>query len=307
VSFQLNNNVNLQTFTFTVKATDIDSLVYAEKTFTINVVKRTDDPYENLYLQLLPSLTQRTYYDNVINNTDIINPNYIYRASDPWFGKNTTRQCLFLTGLSPMSSEVYFNSLSLNHYWKTLRFGGVKTAVARDSNFNTEYEVVYLEIIDQQVNDQNLGPNLSVTLPNNSRNISTIYPNSFPNMIKRVSDTVGYESQGILPTWMTSRQEDGRVLGFTRALVLCYTLPGRSSEIAYNVSKSISNFNLIDFTIERYGWDSVLSNNYAKSPFYGNGTITTSSTSKVVLGAGTNFTTQFGFVSCQYRNSSQIA
>lgn len=296
VSFQLNNNVNLQTFTFTATATDVDGYVYDEKTFTIDVVKRTDDPYENLYIQLLPSITQRSYYDDIINNTDIINPDYVYRLSDPWFGKNTTRQCLFLTGLSPKSSDIYFNSLAFNHYWKTLRFGGVKTAKAVDSNFNTEYEVVYLEIIDQQVNDQNLGPNLSVKLPNNSLNISTIYPNSFPNMIERVTSTVGYESQSILPSWMTSRQDDGRVLGFTRALVLCYALPGRSAEIAYKVSKAISNFNLIDFTIERYGWDSVLSNNYEKNPFYGNGVIKTYSNSNVVVGTGTNFDTQFGFL-----------
>jgi cytoskeletal protein CcmA (bactofilin family) len=131
-----------------------------------------------------------------------------------------------------------------------------------------------------------------VNLPANSLDISTIYPNSFPNMAQRVVTGVGYENRSVLPGWMTSRQTDGKILGFTRALVLCYTNPGRSAEIAYRVKQVQDTFSLIDFTIDRYEWDSVLSENFVKAPAAGTGNITANTQSATVIGAGTDFTHQ---------------
>ena len=45
--------------------------------------------------------------------------------------------------------------------------------------------------------------------------VTTVYPNSLINMRDRVVDTVGQEST-VLPQWMTTKQTDGRVLGFTK-------------------------------------------------------------------------------------------
>jgi hypothetical protein len=115
-------------------------------------------------------------------------------------------------------------------------------------------------------------------------------------MVQRVGDGVGYENRSVLPDWMTSRQTDGTVPGFTRCLVLCYAVPGRGNEIAYRVQQVYDNFNLIDFTIDRYEWDQVLSDNFRKEPYQGNGTIQTSNTSNVVIGTGTDFLNQPGFV-----------
>jgi hypothetical protein len=61
---------------------------------------------------------------------------------------------------------------------------------------------------------------------------------------------------------MTSRQPDGRVLGFTRAVVLAYTKPGASELIAYRLRDQNINLNEIDFTVDRYQVDNVLSDNY---------------------------------------------
>jgi hypothetical protein len=78
-------------------------------------------------------------------------------------------------------------------------------------------------------------------------------------------------------------------LGFTRALVLFYTKPGKSAEVAYRVKQVAESFKLIDFTIDRYEWDSVLSDNFEKQPNTGSGTITANTNSSTVLGTGTNF------------------
>lgn len=290
VSFQLDSAE--QDYSFTVGAFDSNNLVYDEQTFTITVVKRDQAPYENLYIQALPNREQRGYYDSIILNSDIFPNESIYRSNDPWFGKNTLRRSLFMTGLNPLEVADYISAMTLNHYWKNINFGEIKTAQALDDNFNVKYEVVYVELLDRGVNAQGLGPNISVGLPPNSANVSTIYPNSFPNMIQRIATGVGYENRSILPKWMTSRQPDGTVLGFTRAMVLCYTIPGASAEIAYRVKQVEDQFKLIDFTIDRYEWDNVLSDSWVKTAANGTGNITANTISGNVVGSSTTFLTQ---------------
>lgn len=293
VSFDL--DASTQRYDFTVAARDSNNFIYTEKQFYITVARRDERPYENLYIQLLPDLSQRTVYNNLINDTYVFPPEYIYRYQDPWFSKNLQRRVLFLTGLNPTSASDYIDAIALNHYWKTLRFGSVKTAKAKDDNFNTLYEVVYIEIVDQQVDTDGVGPNVSVSWPENTTGITTVYPNSFPNMIERLTDNIGFQDLSILPRWMTSRQDDGTVLGFTRALVLCYTIPGLSDEISYRVNEAYSDFNLIDFTIDRYEWDSILTDNFntttntfINSYTVGTGSITANTASNVVLGTAAN-------------------
>jgi hypothetical protein len=282
------------TYTFTIRASNSNGTAILDKEFTIQVAERNSRPYENLYIQLLPDRAGRDIYNTLISNTDVFPNSYIYRYWDPWFGRNLLRRVLFLTGLNPDTDAEYINAITLNHYWKRLGFGSLRTAIAKDDNFNTIYEVVYVELIDDRLNPSGFGPNLAESVPTNSQNVSTIYPNSFPNMIQRLTDNIGYQDRGILPRWMTSRQDDGTVLGFTRALVLAYVNPGRSAEVAYRVSQVIEDFNLIDFTIDRYEWDNILSNNFIKTDelVSGTGNITANLVSPVVVGSGTLFETE---------------
>jgi hypothetical protein len=285
-----------KTFSFKVAAFDVGDYVYDVREFTIRIVDQDIKPYENLYIQALPTRDQRDRYNSVISNSDTFPENYIYRSSDPWFGKNFSRRSLFLSGLNPEEAEIYIQSMQLNHYWKNLNFGEIKTARAVDDNFNVIYEVVYIELLDRQVNRDGVGPNLAVSLPPNSRQVSTIYPNSFPNMAQRVADGIGYQNRGILPRWMTSRQEDGSILGFQRVLVLCYTKPGRSAEIAYRARLVQDEFKFISFEIDRYVWDNSLSSVYNKDTqtftpnnfTSGTGLITANTNSNVVLGINAN-------------------
>jgi hypothetical protein len=73
---------------------------------------------------------------------------------------------------------------------------------------------------------------------------------------------LGYANKGALPDWMTSRQANGFILGFTRAVVLAYTVPGASSLIAYRFAQQDFNVNEIDFTVDRYQVDNIYSTNY---------------------------------------------
>lgn len=303
-SFEMQDDV--ETYIFTVSARDTNSLTYAQKEFTIRILRRNDRPYENLNIQILPDRSQRDLYNSLVNNTDVIPNEYVYRPLDPWFGRNTLRRVLFMTGLNPLEISDYVAAMQLNHYWKSLTFGGIKTAKAYDDNLQPLYEVVYVELIDNQTNEAGLSPNLAVSTNSNTVGVSTIYPNSFPNMMQRLANGVGYQDRGILPKWMTTRQDDGTVLGFVRALVLCYTLPNYSAEVAYRISNANIDLKLIDFTIDRYEYDSILSNNFIKTPVTGTGNITANTISTTVTGASTIFLDELQIGSTLYVSNSAI-
>lgn len=305
-------------YKFTVQAYDSDNYVSGTKQFTIKIRGANLVPYENLYIKALPPREKRDIYSQIINNSDIFPVTDIYRFSDPWFGKNTQITSLFQTGLNPSFVEEYVTAMTLNHYWKNITFGEVKTARALDENFNVKYEVVYAELVDNSVSETGGSPSANIAIRPNSVGITNAYPNSFANMANEVIygssnitpsiPGIGYANKSILPEWMTSRQADGRVLGFTRALVLCYTKPSKSAAIAYRVNQRINDLRLVNFTIDRYEWDSMLSANFNKTTetfdtapettfdrrmYVGcNGTISTVSGSSVVSGVNTVFQDQ---------------
>jgi hypothetical protein len=251
------------TFNFTAQATATDLTVSDTKDFTILINNYNRSPYENVYLRALPSIDQRQVFTSIIENTDIFPDSLIYRSNDPWFGKASDIKMLFLPGMTASSLETFANAIQLNHYNKKINFGNIKTARAVDSNFNTKYEVVYLEVTDSKAGAMlSMEPEIGNFYQYGNQSFHTLYPNSFENMTNRLSAGVGFTNRGALPDWMTSPQEDGRVLGLTRAIVLAYTIPGASKLIAYRLSNSGINFNNISFVADRYQIDDWLSQYY---------------------------------------------
>jgi hypothetical protein len=81
-------------------------------------------------------------------------------------------------------------------------------------------------------------------------------------MRDQVIDTVGQISN-VLPLWMTSPQSTGDVLGFTPAWVIAYAKPGRGQQIAYYIGQDFaSRLNVIDYEVDRYELDRLLSHNW---------------------------------------------
>ena len=138
-----------------------------------------------------------------------------------------------------------------------------------DANGNVIYEVVYSQIVDDLVNTAGESVNKIVNLPypiidpaDGSTILTQVYPNSLVNMRDQMVDVVGQISTK-LPLWMTSKQTNGRVLGFTPAWVICYTNPGRSDQIAYYISTKFAKpLNTVDFKVDRYILDANLSKNW---------------------------------------------
>jgi hypothetical protein len=252
-----------------MQATGTRDVISTFKEFTITLIREYDAPYQNLYVVAMPPQQDRELLSELLDNQEIFVPDYIFRATDPNFGLSTQVRYQHAFGLAPDALDVYVESLYLNHYWKNLVLGQVETAIARDANDNIIYEVVYSRIIDDLVNNQ--GESVAkieplayaITDPGDGSSVlNVVYPNSLDNMRDQVIDTVGQISTG-LPLWMTSKQADGRVLGFTPAWVICYAKPGRARQIAYYLANEFGEqLNKIDFKVDRYVLDRALSLNW---------------------------------------------
>lgn len=257
-------------YTFSVNAAAYDNgefTVSNTKEFKITVDNYNQAPYLNVTIKALSNEAQRQIFTDIIEDTDIFPPELIYRPTDEWYGKNRSVKTLFLPGLAPSLASDFANSIQRNHYVKTLTFGAIKTARAVDSNFNTKYEVVYVELIDdRQVNGVSESLSIEPNITNNylygDQEYSTIYPNSYQNMQYRLENGIGYTNRGALPDWMTSPQEDGAVLGMVRCVVLAYTKPNASKKIAYRLAQRGINFNNIHFENDRYNIDFGMLTNY---------------------------------------------
>jgi hypothetical protein len=255
------------TFTFVVNVFSSNGLVNLTKTFTITVVREYNEPYDNLYIECMPPLDDRALISSLVQNSDIFPPDLIYRPQDLNFG--VARKVVYnhAYGLTAATIDDYVSSLYENHYWKNLTLGPVKTAQARDGRGNVIYEVVYSEIIDNLVNNQGESVSKEVNLAfpidyNNLVDVTTVFPNSLQNMRDQVIDVVGQVSN-VLPLWMTSKQANGQVLGFTPAWVIAYVKPGQAERVAYYVHTEFGDqLNLIDFKVDRYELDNLLTKNW---------------------------------------------
>ncbi len=267
-----------RTSTFTVKAETVDGTSSAERTFSVTLRVIDTEPYENLYLRAMPTISQRERLNSLFNDSSIFDPDLIYRPTDPNFGIQAELKMLLLSGLTPSQLTEYQSALTRNHFNKTYQLGDVKTAYVLDSTFNVTYEVVYVEITDPGENENNQGPALSTDLSGqitnpyigqNGDEYFVIYPNSTENMQTRLETAIGYQDQSSLPPWMTSNQPDPNTitgftipLGYTKACVLAYAKAGAGEKIAYRIKKTGFDFSVINFTVDRYQIDNFYSTHY---------------------------------------------
>jgi Putative Ig domain len=274
------------TFTFTVEAYSPSyGIINSQKTFTLNVVQEFGQPTDILYIKAAPSLPDRVIIDSLLQDTTLIPDSMVYRADDINFGKANDVVYEHAYGIYASDIQEYLASITINHYWRNITLGELKTAVAKDSNGNIIYEVVYSQVIDNLQNPQGvsvskeinwprpidlgLGPwYTSITdiftsyetvlgqsyytslSPGYARNL---YPNSLYNMRTQVADVLGQEyNSKLLPLWMTSQQDNGSTLGYTQAWVICYTKPGFSDTVKTNINNNwgyVSNGIFVPYTL----------------------------------------------------------
>lgn len=248
----------------TIIEAEIFNTVSVFRRFRLRLDRRYNEPYQKLYIKCMPPSEDRNLIADLVQNQDIIPQNFVYRRDDPNFGvaQNVIYDHAF--GLNAVEFEKYVESLEINHYWKYVTLGELKTAQALDAQGRVIYEVVYSEVVDNLINRQGKSVSKELKWPytitlGDDTEIDTVYPNSLINMRDQVIATVGRVPPPltpILPRWMTSKQRNGRVLGFTPAWVIAYLKPGRGDQVLYNIRTQFGDrLNLVDFKIDRYELD----------------------------------------------------
>jgi len=132
-----------------IKAQDQFGYSAIQREFTITVSDPDEKLYSNIYVQPFMKETKRRQYIDFINNGEIFNPDYIYRPNDPNFGLQRKLKMLLYSGIETKAVQEYVAAAAKNHTRKKLKFGEVKTAIAKTPGTNNiVYEVVYVEMID---------------------------------------------------------------------------------------------------------------------------------------------------------------
>lgn len=279
-------------FVFTVQAYAAEfPAIKSFKTFTLTVKQYYSQPVENVYFKIAPSINGREILDSLLTNTSLIPTEYLYRTDDLYFGKSSNIKIIQAYGVVSSSLQTYLSAIQKNHYNRNIVLGNLKTAVARDSNGDLLYEVVYSEVVDDLENNEGVSIPKEITWPTpinlnlgpwtaNDTDlyasytdyytsltpgyIDKLYPASLANMREVLVENIGQNKDiNLFPKWMTSQQEDGNTLGFVKCWVICYTLPGKSAIIKNNIETLWNHsLNQIDCSIDRYVIDKTSTYNW---------------------------------------------
>jgi hypothetical protein len=261
-------------FTFTIRARDSVNFVTVDRTFNLAVRVENNQTFANLYVRAFQSKSKRLAWYNFITDATIFKPADLYRYGDSNFGVQTDLRVLIYAGIESVAAVKYVQAMSRNHYHKRLKFGNVKVSEAKDPvTQEVVYEIVYIDVIDDLEKD---GRSISqtVNLPNNinskvlisydsirvdsdipfvsDSDHQRVFPNSIKNMRKQIQ-AVGDRDREFLPLWMRSTQTEAAFeTGYTKALPLCYCIPGAAKNIAARIKASGFDFKTIDFLADRY-------------------------------------------------------
>jgi len=250
----------IKDYAFTVEVFTQDGFVSTLKDFVISVDYSDAIPQRSIYIKALPPRNDRDLIDTLLSNRDIIPPDSVYRRNDPNFGVADSIIYQHAFGLEPKTLNDYVAALTKNHFNKQIILGPIKTARALNDDGSVRYEVIYSEIEDPALNINGESVPNEITWPNtlalrDGTTTDSLNPNSLINMRRQLFDSVGIR-EFTLPDWMTSKQENGRPLGFVPAWVMAYVKPGEGEKLAYRVREFIGrDLNKVDFQIERYVLD----------------------------------------------------
>ena len=152
-----------RSYSFTVSVSDQYQAVGHSNPFTVDVdVPHTLTEYGNMTGHATSFIDQNIFY-NIAQDPSINSQEYIYRGEDKNFGMKAKPEMLMISGLQAQTLTAFQNQMSQNHAPKQLYFGDIKTAVAKEDGV-IKYEVVYVEVKDNLVNNQGIAVSNSITL-----------------------------------------------------------------------------------------------------------------------------------------------
>jgi hypothetical protein len=232
-----------QNYYFTIRASDAYRLSAVDREFYITVVADTLTEYTRIYVKPFLTRDKRNSYRDFVTDSLIFDPVLIYRPFDPEFGIQTQIKMLLETGIEKVDLDLYAEAMTQYFYRKRFYFGEVKSILAQDSDGNNVYEIIYVDIID----DQMIGSDrVGVSVDNMRSELESIVIDG---------DTILVDER-LQPKYMTTLDENtGIPLGFVKAVPICYTIPGGALKILSRINNAIKtgqfNFNNYDFDTDR--------------------------------------------------------
>jgi hypothetical protein len=236
------------TSTFTVLASDVYELSSVSREFSLTVTETTSTEYTEIYYRPFLSLEKRQDYQNFTGNTFTFDPILLYRYYDPNFGVQHKIKMVLEFGIERVDLEQYIPALAQNFYRRRMYFGGVKTAIAKDSTGTVVYEVVYVDAVDNMA-----GVDMSIT----STGV-TYYPSNIENQRTRLRQLTLDDGSIIetneynQPVYMRTAQSGDYLPPYYMSVIpICYALPGQGARIASRIRLSGFDFKLLDFEVDR--------------------------------------------------------
>jgi len=237
---------------FTVRASDVYRLSSIDKEFFITVNTDTLTDYTRIYVKPFLSKEQRFSYSTFVTDPIIFDPVLIYRPNDPEFGIQKQIKMLLETGIEQVDINLYAEAMQEYFHRKSFYFGEVKSVLAQDQHGNDIYEIIYVDIIDNQMIGNIASPLYATSVENMRYAIESIQitPNSIISVDER-----------LYPKYMTTVQQDtGVPLGFIKAVPLCYTIPGGSIKILSRIKNALDT-NAFDFKQYHFDTDRIIIEN----------------------------------------------
>ena len=150
-------------YTFTVTVSDQYQAAAASKEFTVNIdIPYTQIEYGNMSGHATSFIDQGIFY-NIAQDPNINSIENVFRPDDTNFGMRLKPNMLMMSGLEAQTLTAFQQQMEQNHAPRTLYFGDIKTAVAKEGA-DTKYEVVYIEIKDNMKNKDGISVSNSITL-----------------------------------------------------------------------------------------------------------------------------------------------
>ncbi len=228
-------------FKFTVRAYDVYKLSAVEKEFYITIVSDLNLDYTRIYVKPFLTRDKRNDYRSFVSNPTIFDPTVIYRPNDPEFGVQPQIKMLLETGIQQVDLDLYANAMQSYFHRKNFYFGEVKTIAAQDSTGKTIYDLVYVDIVDNQMINKTT-TNYAVSVANMQGQLEAI----------QIEGNTISVNEHLQPKYMTTLQASiGVPIGFIKAVPLCYTVPGAGTKIISRITYSGFDFNQFNFDTDR--------------------------------------------------------
>lgn len=216
----------------TVVASNTYPVPFAVKSFNINVISDSLT-YTNIYAKLFLSKNQKLLYQQFIENTDVFDPNLIYRPEDTNFGVQSEFKMYIHYGIIEKTLYQYggnFLYYPLPDVEKIIYVNKVDTITVTNDLGIELYDVVYINFIDALQ---------GTTILNKIRS----------KFLK------GFDDKKInfnfFPLWQTAGSINQS--NFIYGTVLCYANPGKGIQIIKNLknySKLLGHFDILNISLE---------------------------------------------------------